>query len=66
MASLSGTARGRQLGPSSDTLMAIPSAHSGTVMINPDLAGAAAIEDRGGGREPLRSGVAVWSPIWAS
>lgn len=47
VASLSGTARGRQLGISLDTLKAIPSAHSGTVMINPTLAVAAAIEDRG-------------------
>ncbi len=47
VASLSGTARGRQLGISSDTMIAIPTAHSGTVMINPDFAVAAAIEDRG-------------------
>lgn len=54
VAALSGTVRGRQLGISSDTLMAIPSAYSGTVMINRNLAAAAAIEDRG-----------LWSPAVA-
>lgn len=54
VASLSGTARGLQLGISSDTLMAIPSAYSGTVMVNPGLAAAAAIADRG-----------LWSPAVA-
>lgn len=46
-AALSGTDRGLQLGITSDTLTAIPSAYSGTVMINPRLAAAAAIEARG-------------------
>lgn len=46
-AALSGTDRGLQLGITSDTLTAIPSAYSGTVMINPRLAAAAALEARG-------------------